>query len=237
LVSYRFQFPPLMAVGRSAAAGNTQFAGFDMGLDFVLNTRMNFEHDPQQSLSDPQLLAQIRAGESRAERLLFDRYYTRMVGLVRARMNPRLEARVATSDVAVSAMKSVMMGVRVGEFELGEQESLWPLLVTVTLNKIRNQWRSQTAQRQDVRRNAPLDSYEWLLDDARQRNCETELKDLVDRLIAQFTQRRQEILRLVLDGHGVGDIATTIGVSERTVYDTRRQAAESLTRLLAAANS
>jgi DNA-binding NarL/FixJ family response regulator len=57
----------------------------------------------------------------------------------------------------------------------------------------------------------------------------------VECLLAQFAPRRQSILRLALEGYGVGEIAASIGVSERTVYETRREAAHCLTRLLDAA--
>jgi RNA polymerase sigma factor (sigma-70 family) len=191
--------------------------------------------DRLESLPDAQLLARIRAGDALAERAVFDRYYARMVGFARARMNPRLQVRVGASDVAASAMKSVLMGVRPGQFDLGADDTLWPLLATVTLNKIRNQWEAHTAQRRDLRLSQPLDPYAWLLDDCPQQACETEMKDLVDRLLAQFSPRRQDILRLALEGYGVGEIAASIGISERTVYETRREAAHCLMRLLESA--
>jgi RNA polymerase sigma factor (sigma-70 family) len=185
-----------------------------------------------ESLSDAQLLACIRAGDELAERALYERYYGQLVGFARFHMNPRLQVRVAASEVAISAMKSVLMGVRPGEFDLDADDTLWPLLVTVTLNKIRNQWKSHTTQRKDLRRSQSLDPCEWLAEDRSQQACETEIKDLIDCLLAQFPPHRQQILRLALEGHGVGEIAAAVGRSERMVYDTRREAAEALIRLL-----
>jgi RNA polymerase sigma factor (sigma-70 family) len=188
--------------------------------------------DRLESLRDAQLLARIRAGDALAERALFERYYARMVGFARAHMNPRLQVRVAASDVAASAMKSLLLGVRPGEFDLDAEDTLWPLLVTVTLNKIRNQWKAHTAQRKDLRLSQSLDLYVWLVEDCPQQACETEMKDLVDCLLAQFSLRRQKILRSALEGCGVGEIAASVGISERTVYETRREAARCLVRLL-----
>lgn len=188
--------------------------------------------DRLENLPDAQLLARIRAGDAAAERALFDRYYARMVGFARARMNPRLQTRVGASDVAASAMKSVLLGVRPGEFDVDADDTLWPLLVTVTLNKIRNQWKAHAAQRRDLRVSQSLDPYACLMEDGPQQTCETEINDFVDCLMAQFPPRRQKILRLALEGHGVGEIAALVGVSERTVYETRREAAQCLMRLL-----
>ena len=185
-----------------------------------------------ESLSDPQLLVEIRAGNSQAERALFNRYYARMVGFARARMNPRLQVRVAASDVAASAMKSVLLGICPGEFDLGDDESLWPLLVTVMLNKVRNQWKRHTSQGRDLRVSQPIDACQWLAADSQQQTCQAELDDLVERLLTEFPPRRQNILRLALEGFGVGEIATSVGVTERTVYETRREAARCLLQLL-----
>ena len=184
------------------------------------------------SLPDPQLLAEIRAGNSQAERALFNRYYARMVGFARARMNTRLQVRVAASDVAASAIKSVLLGVRPGEFDLDDDENLWPLLVTVMLNKVRNQWKRHTSQGRDLRVSQPIDACQWLAADCQQQTCQVELDDLVERLLAGFPPRRQNILRLALEGFGVGEIARSVGVTERTVYGTRREAARCLLQLL-----
>ncbi len=147
-------------------------------------------------------------------------------------MNPRLQVRVAASDVAASAMKSVLLGIGPGEFHLGDDESLWPLLVTVMLNKVRNQWKRHTSQGRDLRVSQPIDACEWLAADSQQQTCQAELDDLVERLLAEFPPRRQNILRLAMEGFGVGEIATSVGVTERTVYETRREAARCLLQLL-----
>lgn len=185
-----------------------------------------------EALPDPELLAEIRAGNSLAERALFHRYYARMVSSVRAGMNPKLQVRVATSDVAASAMKSVVLGVCPGKFDLADNESLWPLLVTVVLNNVRNQSERQTSQGRDLRVSQPIDTYEWLAADPQQQTCQAELDDLVAHLLAEFPPRRQKILQLELEGYGAGEIAASVGVTERTVYETHREAGRCLWQLL-----
>lgn len=184
------------------------------------------------TLSDPELLAEIRAGNSLAERVLFDRYYGRMVGFARSRTNSRLQVRVAASDIAASAMKSVLLGVGPSKYDLGNDETLWPLLVTVMLNKVRNQWKRHTTQGRDVRVSRSIEDLEWLVADAHRKEHEVVLADLVDHLLAEFPPRRQHILQLALEGFSVGEIAAKVGVSERTVYETRREANDCLLRLL-----
>ena len=184
------------------------------------------------SLPDPQLLAEIRAGNFQTERALFNRYYARMVGFMRARMNPKLQVRVAASDVTASAMKRVLLGVAPREFDLADNESLWPLRVTVMLNKVRNQWKRHTGQGRDIRVAQPIDACEWVADDAQQQTCQIELDELVECLLAKFPPCRRRILQLALEGFGVSEIAASVGVSERTVYATRREAGRCLLQLL-----
>jgi RNA polymerase sigma factor (sigma-70 family) len=147
-------------------------------------------------------------------------------------MNPKLQVRVAASDVAASAIKSVLLGVCPGGFGLGDDESLWPLLVTVMLNKVRNQWKQHTSQRRDLRLSQPIDVCEWLAAESQQQTCQVELDDLVERLLVEFPPRRRDILRLALEGFSVGEIAASVGVTERTVYETRREAGRCLLQLL-----
>lgn len=182
-------------------------------------------------LDDGELLERIRRHDEIAERELFQRYYDRLLHFARGKMNLRLQTVEPPSDVALSAIKSVLLGIPVGHIEVSSRGDLWPLLVAVTLNKIRNRWRKHSGPRRDLGRNVPLGEYEFLTD----RNGDTdaaELKDLVDRLLSKFPGRRRRILEMILDDYRVKDIAQELGIAERTVYNTRQQAVATLNELL-----
>ena len=187
--------------------------------------------DDLANLSDRELLERIRAGSEAAARALFDRYYVRLVRYVGDKMGARLQSVEPPSELAHSALKSVLLGIPAREFDVDQGGSLWPLLVTVALNKIRNRWRKHTGPSKDIRRNVPLHEYQLLVNSQDQQS-ETELKDLVEQLLGTFSGRRRRIIELFLQGYRTGEIAGELGISERTVYSTRQRAIGSLRELL-----
>jgi RNA polymerase sigma factor (sigma-70 family) len=182
-------------------------------------------------LDDRELLDRIRQHDEAAERALFQRYYDRLLRFARGKMNLRLQTVEPASDVALSAMKSVLLGIPLGRVEVGSRGDLWPLLVAVTLNKIRSRWRRHSGPRRDLGRNVPLGDYEFLL--CREGDADAaELNDLVEQLLSKFPGRRRRILEMVLEGYRVNEIARELGIAERTVYNTRQRAMATLRELL-----
>lgn len=182
-------------------------------------------------IPDDELLKRIRQGDQAAEQMLFDRYYARLVNYARCRMYPKLQRAEPPSSIAQSAMKSVFLGIPVHQFNLAEGESLWPLLVTITLNKISKRSKYYFACRRDIRRNQAMEDYTWLLP-GKDAESQSELNDLVDQLLNCFSGRRRAIIERLLEDRGTGEIARELGISEKTVYRTRLQAIDSLTELL-----
>jgi RNA polymerase sigma-70 factor, ECF subfamily len=182
-------------------------------------------------IPDDELLRRIRQGDQAAERALFERYYARLVSYVRRKMYPQLQQVAPPSDIAQSAMKSVLLGIPIRQFSLDEGQNLWPLLVTITLNKISKRGKKFFSLRRDIGRNQPMDAYDCLSadDDAA---SQAELNDLVGCLLDCFTDRRRRIVELLLQDWGVGEIAAELAISEKTVYRTRQQAIASLQELL-----
>lgn len=95
--------------------------------------------EPVQPLSQSALanwLVELRDGESRAMTRLWDLYFSRMVGVARRKMaGARRQAR-DEEDIALSAFRSFCLGLRGGRFAGTERGiDLWPLLVTLTINK------------------------------------------------------------------------------------------------------
>ncbi len=83
------------------------------------------------------LISKLREGDEDAARLLWDRFFAQLMTLTRARLQPSSRAMSDEEDIVVSAMKSFCIGLRDGRFpELSNRESLWRLLLTITLRKI-----------------------------------------------------------------------------------------------------
>ena len=69
-------------------------------------------------------------------------------------------------DVVQSMGRSFFNRVRRGDFDLGDRDALWALLVTVTLNKVRNAADHHFAAKRDVRRQQPIPSSDGTRSDA-----------------------------------------------------------------------
>jgi RNA polymerase sigma factor (sigma-70 family) len=128
-------------------------------------------------------------------------------------------------------MKSVLLGIPAQHFDVAPGQTLWPLLVTIVLNKIRDRARKYSGPRRNLAKQDRLENYS-LLAAGEGAHSQVELDDLIQHLLAGFPPRRRRIMELLLEGHRTGEIAQEMGVSERTVYNTHQQAKDSLAELL-----
>jgi DNA-directed RNA polymerase specialized sigma24 family protein len=185
-----------------------------------------------ESLSDEQLLLAYRGGDEEAATALFERYYQRLLGLIRRQSGWRLKQAEGSMDVAQSVLRSFFGQLRQQRIEVGEDQSLWPLLVTITLNKVRNRGKFWQRARRDPARIQPLDGDRDPLESGPSPSDVAALGDLVERLLEPFSDRRRRIIELILAGHPVRQIAADVGATERTVFNTRMAAAKILEQVL-----
>jgi DNA-directed RNA polymerase specialized sigma24 family protein len=83
-------------------------------------------------------LGDLKGGDQAAAQPLWERYFSRLVVLARAKLqkqrHPRAEAD--EEDAALSAFNSFCVGVAKGRFpQLADREDLWRILVTITARK------------------------------------------------------------------------------------------------------
>jgi DNA-directed RNA polymerase specialized sigma24 family protein len=82
------------------------------------------------------LLGPLRAGDSAAVQQLWERYFRRLVGLARRRLQGAPRAAADEEDVALSAFDSFCRSAEAGRFpRLDDREDLWQLLVVMTARK------------------------------------------------------------------------------------------------------
>ncbi|MCH8923647.1 MAG: sigma-70 family RNA polymerase sigma factor [Planctomycetes bacterium] len=186
---------------------------------------------------DEQLISAYRGGDEEAAAELFERYYQRLIELIRRQMGWRLKQVEGSVDVAQSVLRSFFKQLREKQVTVGPNDDLWPLLVTVALNKIRNRGKFWTRQRRDLRRQSPLVEGLDPLERDPSPDDAAVVKDLIDQLLSPFSGRRRQIVELILQGEPVKSIAEQVGTTERTIYNTRLAAATTLEKLLATATS
>ena len=81
-------------------------------------------------------LQQLREGDAAAAQPLWERYFGRLVGLARARLQGTPRRAADEEDVALSAFDSFCQGVEAGRFpRLDDRDNLWRVLVALTARK------------------------------------------------------------------------------------------------------
>jgi RNA polymerase sigma factor (sigma-70 family) len=107
-----------------------------------------------------QMIHQLRSDDPRerdeAARLVWEHYFRDLLTLAHRHIGWRIRQRVDAEDVLQSVYASVCRRQQRGDFELYDRDDFWKLLVTVTLNKIRNTARWHRRAKRDVDRVVPL---------------------------------------------------------------------------------
>jgi DNA-directed RNA polymerase specialized sigma24 family protein len=93
-------------------------------------------------------LDQLKAGDHAAAQELWERYFRRLVGLARKKLQDAPRRAADEEDVALSAFDSFCRGAAAGRFpQLLDRNNLWRLLVTITVNKVCNARRDARRQK------------------------------------------------------------------------------------------
>ena len=142
-------------------------------------------------------------------------------------MGRKLQGLEEDVDVAQSALNSILVAGRTGRIEIGPSGSLWPLLVKVASNRIRQRAKYWNCQRRDWRRTVPLQDHDRR-DSGPTPEYVARFHELVEQLMEHFSQRRRTIIEHFLGGLSVAAIAHRMDISKRTVYRARQAALEML---------
>jgi RNA polymerase sigma factor (sigma-70 family) len=189
--------------------------------------------------SDPviNLLDQWRGGDHQAANELFRLHAARLVALARSRLSDKLAGRVDAEDVVQSAYRSFFVRARDGEFDLRQGADLWALLVAITIHKVHQQVKRNTAGKRTVALEENYGSEDSLAGfQARPPTGEPSpleavaLVDQVEEVMRGLDPVRRRVLELRLQGYTLEEIATDSGLSRRTLRRFLDQVREQLER-------
>jgi len=186
-----------------------------------------------ETASDEKLIAAYRQGDEAAASALFERYYCRLLELIRRQFGWKLRQVDGSMDVAQSVLRSFFSQIRHNRVQIAPDDSLWPLLATIAINKVRNRGKFWQREKRDPERQVALAGGSDPLEQGPLPEDAAAVKELIERLLEPFSDRRRRIIELILEGCPVGEIAKEVGSTERTVYNTRRAAAKILEQVLA----
>ena len=165
-------------------------------------------------------LGELKAGEgSTAAQELWNRYFSRLAALARARLSGSSRREADEEDVALSALNSLFLGLKHGRFpDLTDRTSLWPLLVTLTARKAINQVRRQRAQKRSPAKEQALAGLDALVSTDPTPEFAAEVAEQTDRLLSALTNPMLKIVaKYKLEGYTNDEIAGCLGVSKRTI--------------------
>src|SRR4051794_1085352 len=103
-----------------------------------------------------ELLARIREGDEEAARELLARYESKVRLVVRRQLPRLLRSRFDSLDFLQSVWGSFFHRVRTGATDLDEERNLIAFLAWAARNKVIDEYRRASSQRQDIRRESPL---------------------------------------------------------------------------------
>ncbi len=105
-------------------------------------------------------VTRLRNGDSIAAQDLWDRFFSRLISMTRSRIQSTSRAVTDEEDIVLSAMKSFCIGLQKGRFpELSTHESLWRLLLTITVRKIADKKSFDRRGKRDIAREISLDQH------------------------------------------------------------------------------
>jgi RNA polymerase sigma-70 factor, ECF subfamily len=180
------------------------------------------------------LMGRLQSGDDEAANKVFHRFAKQLIGLAHKQLDPALRRKVDAEDVTQSVFRSFFAHQAAGELvDLGSWDSLWGMLVVMTLRKCGRQKTFFQADCRDVLREIPFtpltkeSSAGWDPCDREPTPVEAAvLKETVEDLLKQFAGRPQRILALFLQGLAAPEISSRVGCTERTVFRTYERVKE-----------
>jgi RNA polymerase sigma-70 factor (ECF subfamily) len=183
------------------------------------------------------LMARLRGGDADAARRVFARFAGRLIGLAHRRLDHKVRPKVDAEDVVQSVFKSFYLAHGEGRFDLGGWDSLWGLLVCLTLRKCASANRRFHGPRRDVHReegtpDADDGGGDW---EGLSREPTAEEAAVLAETLAQLLQglppRERPVCLLRLQGCTVPEISGQLGLTEYTVKGILTKVRQRLRRL------
>jgi DNA-directed RNA polymerase specialized sigma24 family protein len=98
-------------------------------------------------------IERLKDGEHEAAQHLWERYFSQLINLARAKLRGARPLLADEEDVALSAFDSFFRGAEQGRFpRLHDRDELWQLLMLLTARKASNLTKYERRQKRDARR-------------------------------------------------------------------------------------
>jgi RNA polymerase sigma factor (sigma-70 family) len=160
----------------------------------------------------------LRANHGSAAQELWNRYFAQLVSVARRNLCG-LGRDVDEEDIALSALKSAMIGVQNNRFpDLNDRTELWPLLVTITARKAMNEVKRQNTKKRSGALEERQADISLLLSSEPSPDFAARLGEAIQSLVVALgDDTLQTIANQKLQGYSNEEIARELDVSTRTI--------------------
>jgi DNA-directed RNA polymerase specialized sigma24 family protein len=175
---------------------------------------------------------QLRAGNRAAAQQLWQRYFSRLVGLARTKLRGLRRGAADEEDVALTAFDSFFRGAEQGRFpRLDDRNNLWDVLVLITVLEAIDLREREMRQKRGGGQVAGESALDGLLGPAEggagieqvvgtepTPELAAQVADEVQRLLGLLPKQEvRSVALLKLEGYTIAEIADLLGCAEVTV--------------------
>jgi RNA polymerase sigma factor (sigma-70 family) len=167
-----------------------------------------------------QWLGQLKEGDQEAAQKLWERYFPRLVGLARKRLQDAPCRAADAEDVALDVFASLCRGVEEGRFpQLNDRDDLWRVLVLLTARQAGRLRRYENQQKRGGGTVGKLGEADLEEIVGREPTPEfsNEVADECRRLLSCLDAGLAAVARCKMEGYTNVEIAEHLGCSPRTV--------------------
>lgn len=179
--------------------------------------------------------ARLANGDPEIVQQFWDQYGDPMRRVAERQIAQRLRTRVDADDIVQSACRTFFRRIGEGQFDIADTESLWRLLLTITLNKARMQARYHTRDRRSIGREQAIPEHGAFAPSEQESFLDkVDFEDMLQFVMEHLDDEQQQILTMTLEGKSQIEIADALNCSERTVRRMRGRIREQMRDLLSA---
>ena len=168
-----------------------------------------------------ELVERWRNGDQSAADELFQRFAEPIVRLAEKNTADRFGGRFGADDILQTTFRTWFERTRNGNFDFRTEDSVWTVLKTIALNKIRNKVSHETAMLRSVDREIKIDAFDQNVADAIGAPASEyeaiELHEAFHKFLDSLPEELRKLSQLEMEGRTSTEIAEALDVSTRTL--------------------
>jgi DNA-directed RNA polymerase specialized sigma24 family protein len=170
----------------------------------------------------------LRQGDELAAQRLWERFFLRMVGLARRKLDGSAKRMGDEEDVAASAFKSFCLGAQAGRFpRVADRDGLWALLMAIVANKSVDHVRRENRLKRggggenDAPPHLTAERLDEIVASEPTPELAAQIAEEFSSLMSALDEAGDPLLKQVvlarMEGHETPDIAASVGCTRRTI--------------------